>query len=256
MHQTKTISEFVGERFRALIDRGEQIGEFELRRLEVDVRKLPDEFEKSMDMAYLMALWGRYDEATNWLRSTGGFGPSTALWYAGAAQASLQFHEARKALRCAIDAHFLDTAERRRQALVVAAFSCSFNVCREILSLMESEDEAFDIGASNEAMQICDSLGLKDEYVQEYVMRSLKAVDKWLYDKRRPMVIGHATSDQMPDKILINLNIPAEAEEFGDIMWAASDIDRAGIPDNVCDSVIIVTEPAGSAVFGELNDEA
>ncbi|MFC0268591.1 hypothetical protein [Kushneria aurantia] len=244
MAQPRTKSDFIGDRFLDLIERGEQIPEFELRRLELEVRKLPNEYEKSLDMAYLYAIWGRYPEARDWLKAAGGFGLSTALRYAGAAQASLNFHETRKALRWALDQGLVTTEEDRHFAFVLAAFSCALEICTEIKDMLTNTDRISHMDGTIGAMLRISDMGLKDEDVQEYVMRALCAADPWLRDKRRAMVIGHAAYPEMLDKVIIQVSVPADPDEFGDILWAMSDIDRTGIPQEVSQAVIISPVPA------------
>ncbi|WP_157697984.1 hypothetical protein [Halomonas sp. N3-2A] len=231
--------------FQQIIDLDEEIHPYKLMRLEKEISKLKDEYEKSIDYAYLYGIWGKFDDARKWLRASGGYGPSSALRYAGAAKAALEFQVANEAIRYAVDNGGVTTASERAFGIYIATGICAFNLAREI---RDAKDEEIMMvngqELANEALDRAHRLGLKDRDIQEFFTRSLKNVEKYMADKRRPLVIDQCVDDEQPEKIVLRLEIAADPDDFGDILWDLCDIDYTGIPPEVVSSIVINPVPA------------
>lgn len=245
MPRPKAISEHVDIWFQELIELDEAIPLFRLRRLESEISKLNNEYEKSIDYAYLYGIWGRFDEARSWLRSTGGYGVSTALSYAGAAKASLEFSKSLQALRFAKDKGALSTQSYRAFAFYIAMGVCAYNLAREIRDMVDDDMiEKYEYSGSLDVIESASRLGLKDEDIQTYFNRSLSKIEKHFDNKRWALAMTQSVCEEMPDKIVLRVEVPADPEAFGDILWDMCDIDYSGIPAEVRRSVIINPVPA------------
>lgn|GEM_PF-5574069 len=245
MPRPRAISEHIDLWFQELIDLDEAIPLFRLRRLETEISKLNNEYEKAIDYAYLYGIWGKIDEARSWLRATGGYGSSTALSYAGAAKASLQFTESMKALRYAKDSGALSTQSSRAFAFYIAMGVCAYNLAQEIQEMKDDDMiEKYEYSPSMKVIKSASRLGLKDEDIQTYFNRSLSNIEKHFDNKRWALAIHQSVCEEMPDKIVLRVEVPADPEKFGDILWDMCDIDYSGIPAEVRNSIIINPVPA------------
>lgn len=245
MVKPRKVSEHIDAWFQDILGKDEEIHTYTLKRLEKEISKLPNDYEKSIDYAYLYGIWGRFDEGRRWLHSTGGFGPSTALPYAGAAKACLDFKASSHALRYAFKHGWINTPSDRAFACYLATGVCAFNLAREIRDAKEEDMILIDgQEVSSDALNRVHRLGLRDSDVQEYFTRSLKNIEKYMTDKRRPLVIDQCVDDEQPDKIVLRLEIAADPDDFGEILWDLCDIDYTGIPPEVVSSIVINPVPA------------
>ncbi|WP_404463093.1 hypothetical protein LG331_09955 [Vreelandella aquamarina] len=245
MAKARTTSDHINEWFETIFKLEEKIPEHTLRRMEKEISKLTNEYEKSLNYAYLYGIWGRFEEARSWLQEARGFSKGTALAFSGAAKAALDFKTAYFALEHAYNEGWIQTKEDRSFACYIAFGVCAFNLAHKILKAKDGNlIEVNGQKISKETLERAVKLGLEDSDVQELFTRSLRNIEKYMIDKRGPLIVDHCADDEQPGKIVLRLKIAADPNKFGDILWDLCDIDYKGIPSEVLSSIVINPVPA------------
>lgn len=226
--QPLTVDNYVTRRIEELIMRDGEVSDFEFRRLVAEVLRIPDPVRQACLHTTLLGLFGEYAEAR---KVIDGYSNAAAcskdrIDIAAALHAAQRFSASAEVLR-GLPREELKGSHRAGLALKIALGVFAFGLAREFMELVDMKDDFFHgLAGSEITVRKSQELGLKDEHVQAYVQRCVDAVFPWAEGKRRAL---RATQMVIEDtqQIVIEIEVPAEPEEFGEIMWAIACIDKS-----------------------------
>lgn len=201
--------------------------EFIFKRAFEEISKIPSEVERQVCFTMLYAAIGDQDEAEAQARLI----PAALITYkdhidaACAFNATNRFIDASKAL-CSIPVKTLIAMDNAVIGLQLAFSTFSARYAEEIVNKASGIDEVIKEFHGSAAMfSLLNKLSIDEDHVKEYVEECAQAVKPWIVGKNKPLAVWHSVDDT-EGMAIVDFYLPAEPEEFGDILLAIASIDK------------------------------
>lgn len=249
-----TSEEYVTRLLGELIESDSEVAPFQRRRLLAEAEKIQIPARRDSFRATVESLAGQYASARHiighYLEATpeqlAGQGRPLVIDVAAAMHAAQRLKPSAALLRRALSAGLIPESDGA-MALQVATGVCAFNLAGDIMEKMPNLPAAtLDRVGSAQVVAKTRALGLCDDDVQGYVQACIEAVMPWVEGRRRCLLHTHMVIEQS-NQIVIDLEVPADPDDFGDIMWAIASIDKAAYSQGVADHVLVDAVPVEEA---------
>lgn len=222
-----TNDQAVGRMLDEILDSNGNYTEFQFRRVIGEIAKVPGYVRKQMLYTMLYAAVGELREAKNQAVQIS-LSEGTAAEFLDAAAA---YHAANMLTEAShyvrqVPVEAIVALEASGFALLNAQGTYSFEFMELVMDKTNAhagKKETF--GGSFAFAKMLKSHGIPEDHVRSYVEECLEVVSPWYEGKGKPVVTGH-TVDDIEKKAIVDIYLPAEPEEFGDIMVALSSIDK------------------------------
>ncbi|KTG25375.1 hypothetical protein AWR38_00985 [Idiomarina sp. WRN-38] len=201
--------------------------EFVFKRAFEEISKIPSAVEKQVCFTMLYAAIGEQDEAEAQARLI----PLPLKTYkdhidaACAYNATNQFLDASRALS-GIPIKTLIAMGDARIALQLAFSTFSAKCAEEIMNNASGVDDVIkEFHGSAALFKLLKKYSIAEDHVKAYVEECAQAIKPWLAGKNKPLAVWHSVEDD-EDMAVVDFYLPAEPEEFGEILLAIASIDK------------------------------
>lgn len=200
---------------------------FEFKRAFEEFSKIPSEVQRQVCFAMLYAAIGDQDEAEAQARLI----PLPLKTHKDNLDAACAYNVANRFMDASIALSSIPVKTLIAMgdagiALKLAFSTFSAKYAEEIMNKASGVDDVIkEFHGSAALFRLLNKFSIDEGHVKGYVEECAQAVKPWLVGKNKPLAMWHSVEDS-EDMAVVDFYLPAEPEEFGEILLAIASIDK------------------------------
>lgn len=222
-----TNDQAAGRMLDEILDSDGNYSDFQFRRVIAEIDKIPGYVRRQALYTMLYAAVGKLSEAKKQaMRINIPSGTAGELMDAASAYHAANMLNQSAGYIQSIPADVVSASGSVQFVLLNAQGTFSFEYMELVMkkaNVYKEKEEAF--GGSLAFSKLIKKHGIPEDHVRSYIEECLEAVSPWYEGKGKTVITGQ-TVDDIEKKAIVDIYVPAEPEEFGDIMVALSSIDK------------------------------